>query len=96
MRAVQHKSFYMYKYEDDIIGSQCYDAPAMSFPIAKPRIIRFRGRTLIDGVPARRSSKDMRHPTAQAQDKRRFGGASVFFGSPSNHPTPPRETPKKN
>ncbi len=50
----------------------------MSFPITKPRVIRFRGRTLIDGVPARRSSNDMRHPTAQVQDKRRFGGASVF------------------
>ena len=54
-----------------------YNLPSMSFPITKPRVIRFRGRTLIDVVPARRSSKDMRHPTAQ--DKRRFGEASVFF-----------------
>lgn len=56
-----------------------YDAPAMYFPVTKPRVIRFRGRIFVDVVPDRRSSKDMRHPKAQVQDKHRVGGVAVFL-----------------
>ena len=95
MRAVQHKSFYMYKYEDDIIGFQCYDAPAMYFQSQNPALFVSEGARLLMLCPPAGLQKICDTPQRKSKTSAASGEHQFFSVPPPTTQPHPGRPPKK-